>query len=597
MNNKKIRYYYITVGIIFLSVILLFYVPKFTKQHDHAVGYLTEWNSVDDSGEEYAFTLPHKLSQDKNGNIELSTVLPDSFKDRRTVCFWTYYQSVDVFLDGVRIYEYDNSHESLGEASSSQWNYVTVAPESQGKVLKIKTYTPYSDVSLRLTEVVYGDTNDVRCWLEGTFGVYHSLDNFFMWVGVVFILLAFIQKVDMRYKLYQLYAGVILFLFSVYLRTGTKGLPIYWMSSYMKEFTCFFCLLMISIPLTMYIRTRVIRKPHLVLWCNILIALEMLVNLGMFTLNAFGVLDLHRSIKAALLLLFVSVATGIYCCIYYFVKERARFSYITLCSLICIIFVLTLEYLQFYQLNTLPFDTGFLSHIGATLVIVLEAVSYIMYLNSESRKRQRVIEENKNLQLQMLTSQIRPHFILNTIGAIRTLIYDDADRASDLLYSFSKYIRNNLEQKDYSKPIPFPEELDYIETYLSLEGARFGDRIKVEYQIETTGFWVMPLTVQPFVENAIKHGLFPSRQGGTLRITTKAKESSDLIRIEDNGVGFDTSILSDVFEEKKSVGMRSAILRLEREMDAKVSIRSSTDPAHSGTCVEIEIPGKRSIQK
>lgn len=597
MNNKKIRYYYITVGIIFLSVILLFYVPKFLKHHDHAVGYLTEWNSVDASGEEYAFTLPHKLSQDKNGNIELSTVLPDPFKERRTVCFWTYYQSVDVFLDGVRIYEYDNSHESLGEASSSQWNYVTVEPDSQGKVLKIKTYTPYSDVNLRLTEVVYGDTNDVRCWLEGTFGVYYSLDNFFMWVGVVFILLAFIQKVDMRYKLYQLYAGIILFLFSVYLRTGTKGLPIYWMSSYMKEFTCFFCLLMISIPLTMYIRTRVIRKPNLVLWCNILIALEMLVNLGMFSLNAFGVLDLHRSVKAPLLLLFVSVATGIYCCIYYFVKERARFSYITLCSLICIIFVLTLEYLQFYQLNTLPFDTGFLSHVGAILVIALEAVSYIMYLNSESRKRQRVIEENKNLQLQMLTSQIRPHFILNTIGAIRTLIYDDADRASDLLYSFSKYIRNNLEQKDYSKPIPFPEELDYIETYLSLEGARFGDRIKVEYQIETTGFWVMPLTVQPFVENAIKHGLFSSRQGGTLRITTKAKESSDLIRIEDNGVGFDTSILSDVFEERKSVGMRSAILRLEREMDAKVSIRSSTDPAHSGTCVEIEIPNKRSIQK
>jgi LytS/YehU family sensor histidine kinase len=161
------------------------------------------------------------------------------------------------------------------------------------------------------------------------------------------------------------------------------------------------------------------------------------------------------------------------------------------------------------------------------------------------------------------------------------------------MYQFSKYIRNNLEQKNYSKPIPFPEELDYIETYLALERVRFGDRINVEYDIKTREFWVLPLSIQPFVENAVKHGLFPSKNGGTVRITTRSYPTTTLIRIQDNGVGFNTADMPQILEEKKSVGMRSAMMRLEKEMGAVITVQSSTDPRCSGTCIDIEIPIKK----
>ena len=100
----------------------------------------------------------------------------------------------------------------------------------------------------------------------------------------------------------------------------------------------------------------------------------------------------------------------------------------------------------------------------------------------------------------------------------------------------------------------------------------------------------MPLSIQPFVENAVKHGLAGEKEGGLLRISTRLNSNGrTVVRIEDNGVGFDPSLLDAVFEEKRSVGMRSAVMRLEKQMGAKVAILSSTTPGRSGTCVQIEL--------
>ncbi|MBR5453899.1 MAG: histidine kinase, partial [Clostridia bacterium] len=206
------------------------------------------------------------------------------------------------------------------------------------------------------------------------------------------------------------------------------------------------------------------------------------------------------------------------------------------------------------------------------------------------KRRDQVNEENRNLRIQMFSTQIKPHFILNTVGAIRTLIKTDGDKASELLYEFSKYIRTNLEEKDYTKYIPFLEELDYIETYLKLEKARFGDRINVEYDIENKSFWVLPLTIQPFVENAVKHGLFPSANGGTLKISTRSTAKGAVVIIQDNGVGFDAYRIQDILETKKSMGMKSSILRIEKEMGGKVIVESSCVPGDSGTKITIELP-------
>jgi len=234
-------------------------------------------------------------------------------------------------------------------------------------------------------------------------------------------------------------------------------------------------------------------------------------------------------------------------------------------------------------------------HVFLIAIILLEIIRIRIYIKNEKKKQEKLKEENKNLQLQILTEQIRPHFILNTLGAIRTMIHKDPDRASDLLYDFSKYIRKNMEQKDYSKPIPFLEELDYIQTYLSLETLRFEERLHVEYDISEDGFFILPLTVQPFVENAVKHGLLSTRQGGTVWITTRRTETHIEVQVMDNGVGFDVKKFWDELEERKTVGMKSAIFRLRNEMNAVIDIKSSMEPGMSGSVIKIKIPEKGAL--
>ena len=137
------------------------------------------------------------------------------------------------------------------------------------------------------------------------------------------------------------------------------------------------------------------------------------------------------------------------------------------------------------------------------------------------------------------------------------------------------------------KTIPFMEELDYIETYLRLEQTRFGDRLKVEYEIEKKDFRVLPLTIQPFVENAVKHGLFPKKNGGVIRIKTYENENKIFVEIQDNGVGFDAENLRQIIKEKNSVGLKSAIYRIE-DMRGKCNIISKSD-GDLGTFVQITL--------
>lgn len=226
------------------------------------------------------------------------------------------------------------------------------------------------------------------------------------------------------------------------------------------------------------------------------------------------------------------------------------------------------------------------------IIILMGLILMGFYIKNKKIERERLEQENKNLQLMLLTGQIRPHFILNTLGAIRTLIPQDPQRASDLLYDFSKYIRKNMEQKEYSKPIPFLEEIDYIETYLSLETVRFGEKLHVEYDILEDGFWILPLTIQPFVENAVKHGLLPKKNGGTVWISTKKADTYIEVEIRDDGVGFDTKEFWAGLKQRKTVGMKSALMRLENEMHATCDIQSSMTPGESGTRVKIRIPEK-----
>jgi sensor histidine kinase YesM len=214
---------------------------------------------------------------------------------------------------------------------------------------------------------------------------------------------------------------------------------------------------------------------------------------------------------------------------------------------------------------------------------------YEIYRGRKRRKEmQRMEIENNRLQLQLLLEQIEPHFIYNALGAIRELIRENPNEAYHALYDFSKYLRQHIGVCDAMSLIDFSTELDHIQTYLSLEKVRFEDLLTVRYDIAFVDFQVPPLTIQPFVENAVKHGIFQKETGGTITLSAYKDEETIHIVIRDDGAGFDVEeTMRRIDLTNVSYGMRNAMRRLKKLCDADCGIESTPE---NGTTVHITMP-------
>ena len=186
-------------------------------------------------------------------------------------------------------------------------------------------------------------------------------------------------------------------------------------------------------------------------------------------------------------------------------------------------------------------------------------------------------------RISTMMSQIRPHFIYNTLGSIEQLCIIDPKKAGELVHNFAKYLRGNFGELDNPKPILMSQEMEHVRYYISIENVRFPD-MTFNFEMNSGEFHIPALTVQPIVENAIKHGLMKLKSGGTIRVVSFETDTHYCVSVEDDGVGFDTDILLD---ERKHVGIRNIRGRLQAMVDGTLEIESKVG---EGTKVLIKIP-------
>ena len=182
-----------------------------------------------------------------------------------------------------------------------------------------------------------------------------------------------------------------------------------------------------------------------------------------------------------------------------------------------------------------------------------------------------------------MMSQIRPHFIYNTLGSIEQLCELDPLKAGELVHNFAKYLRGNFGELDNPKPILMSQEMEHVHHYISIENVRFPD-MTFSFEMNSNDFRVPALTIQPIVENAIKHGLMKLSKGGTIKVVSYETDDNYCVTVEDDGVGFDTNVLLD---EGKHVGIRNIRGRLQAMVNGTLEIESKIGV---GTKVTITIP-------
>lgn len=190
-------------------------------------------------------------------------------------------------------------------------------------------------------------------------------------------------------------------------------------------------------------------------------------------------------------------------------------------------------------------------------VLILELL--IIFDIIDEYKKQK--KDNIRKQAQIAVLQMRPHFIYNTMTSIYYLCEQDPEKAQKVTLDFTNYLKKNFTAIAKEGTVPFEEELDHTKAYLAVEQARFSDKLSVEFNITVASFRLPPLTLQPIVENAVKHGVSPELKPLNIKIFTKEVKGGYEIAVEDNGPGFsqinndDPHIAIENIEERlKSIG-------------------------------------------
>lgn len=223
---------------------------------------------------------------------------------------------------------------------------------------------------------------------------------------------------------------------------------------------------------------------------------------------------------------------------------------------------------------------------NATILFIGMTLSLLCRYVTISSEQNRLLAESR---IAITMSQIQPHFLYNALGSISALCDIDPVRARDATDHFAGYLRMNLESMRQLSPIPFQAELNHIETYLWLEKMRFGDKLQVEYDIQAREFRLPALSVQPIVENAVKHGVCAREDGGRVLLRTMETTEAYLILVLDDGIGFIPQDFSDSSDGKLHIGIRNVRSRLESMVGGTLEIQSVPG---AGTTAIIRIPKK-----
>ncbi|MBO6157961.1 MAG: histidine kinase [Firmicutes bacterium] len=241
------------------------------------------------------------------------------------------------------------------------------------------------------------------------------------------------------------------------------------------------------------------------------------------------------------------------------------------CSLIILISVI---------LDSVLYDREIISFL--TVAVVNACVFFYIWLHLQFvREHEQALKAEQRIQIMM--TQIQPHFLYNTLSTIQALCRIDPEKASLMTERFGTYLRQNINFLDQPNLISIEKELEHTKVYTEIEMVRF-PHIRMDYQIDDKDFQIPALTIQPLVENAIRHGV-RGMKDGQIRVSTSYGEHVHKIVIQDNGSGFDPAGVKKA--QGTHIGLRNVRERLDSMVKGSMVIESAPG---QGTAITILIP-------
>lgn len=524
----------ITAVLLFIAFLLLLVFSHrqdlFTDTTINA--YNTGWtyNYQDQEGNA---VLPVNLNVPKDTEVVLTNTLPDELQDGTAIVFRTRMQSVKVYVGDRLIYQYPDQ-DLLGREIPSAWNFVRLSEKDAGQQIRICISSSYARFSGVVSEVRYGKYNDL---VTGIIAQQLKILRMSIMIGIMGMAVVLISLISRRYNIFTWHRnlGMLLTVIALWL-CGESGMPSGKVGLEAWHYFAMVSLLVCPVFLTAYLYAR--WQDTCGKMTGILFYASVIIVAGCLASEVSGGPDFVE------LLPLMHGITGItltYALLLYVLAARRKESIYIRSELLCILIIFLAgfaEIVRFYRMDKM---IGIYLRI-AILIYALNLFRICVAMLYRKVKQNRELERRlRRSRAELMASQIKPHFIYNTLNSIRTLTKLDPKAAQQAIYDFSIYLRSNLDNMGDRELIPFSEELRHIRAYLDIEKIRFEERLNVVMDIQTSVFLVPPLSIQPLVENAVKHGICTRMCGGTVTIRSYEEKNEYVVEVEDDGAGIDVS--------------------------------------------------------
>lgn len=543
----------------------------FTSVKDYTCAEVEDDEAPIGVKKEYTFTLNETLDGDSH------------------LAFYTVHQYVNVWLDGQNIYSLKPSGtKRISKTVGSNWVMIPLYREDAGKEIRVEITPVYESFRGREVEFLIGSSlaiytnrlsKDLPQLILGIMAVF---------VGLVFVCVAGYNLIKKHRGKDLASLGIFSVMLGLWRLTDTRFTPFIFPEKPVFLFCVSVTMLMLGmIPVVRWIEGYSYKESRRVL--DVYCIFAALVCLVQLLLQFLGILDLRETLLVTHIMIAVGIAVVIGSVIYEKKKylRKPKMQIAKKLPLICLLGIMA-DVVAFYVKGN---SSGLVFSLLAFLLYIVFTGIATMFNYSEqemqlAEKDRQLAEKERKLterRIATMMSQIRTHFIFNVLTAISGFCKYDAEKADEALILFSRYLRRNIKIIEEEGLIDFTKELEQLQDYVSLEQLRFPDTITFEKEIEETNFRIPPLTIQPIVENAIKHGLVEHGRSGRVKLQTMSDERNIIITVSDDGIGF----IPEECIKEESVGIRNVRFRLENMVRGSLTIESNPD---KGTKVTIYIP-------
>lgn len=574
MKKNTFKLYYIALLFVFIMLLLIGLGEK-TDKFEERKGL--DYETV----EGYESSVREEADTPLGMEKIYTWTLPEAIKGDTSLAFYYVHQYVRVYIENKLVFSvFPSEQDRISRTLGCDWVMVPLYQEDAGKSVKIEIIPVYKATINREPQFFIGSRLGIFLAQAQNDKWQIVMSLLSVIIGVVFTGIAcyciFIQR---KQKKDLLFLGMFSMMLGIWRLMDTRFTPLLFQGNATLQFYLSVTMLMLgAVPLLKMLQACLYEKEYVLvdIFCTLFSAFSILF----VVLQLLGIVDIREVLKGIHVMILLGILVVIILEVYerLKIKKRGKNKLLWVCAAGGV-----LDIIAYYVKGN---SSGLLFSLAAFQIYIL--CTGIIVIKDHFEREKKISEQEAALaesKVAIMLSQIQPHFLYNSLNSIYYLCGKDSDAARRTIKDFADYLRGNMDSLKQKTPVAFEKELRHIEVYLSLEKMRFEEKLQVEYEIEVKDFRIPSLSVQPLVENAVKHGVGKSPNGGTIVISTRESKDCYEVIVADNGVGYDVNKTPN--DGRTHIGISNVKSRLWEMSRATLDIVSAEG---EGTTATIRIP-------